>query len=111
MGRWHRPPPPRRHLRARPRPRRRGGRELAYVALSRARDGSTIHATVDDLEQAIDDLHAAWGSERHQRWISDTAAQVGWDLDDADRVRRLETPDHRAARSEAEIDVGIELGR
>lgn len=54
-----------------------GGRELAYVALSRARDHTTIHATADTIEQAVDDLQADWGVERHQRWITDSPAQVG----------------------------------
>jgi conjugative relaxase-like TrwC/TraI family protein len=54
-----------------------GSRELAYVALSRARDHTRIYATADNLDQAIDDLHADWGVERHQRWITDTAAQPG----------------------------------
>ena len=54
-----------------------GGRELAYVALSRARDRTTIHATADDLAQAVDDLQADWSVEHHQRWITDTPAAVG----------------------------------
>ncbi len=54
-----------------------GGRELAYVALSRARDRTTIHATADDLAQAVDDLQADWSVEHHQRWITDTPAEVG----------------------------------
>ena len=58
-----------------------GGRELAYVALSRARDRTTIHATADDLAQAIDDLEADWSLEHHQRWITDTPAVVGRDPD------------------------------
>jgi ATP-dependent exoDNAse (exonuclease V) alpha subunit len=41
-----------------------GGRELAYVALSRARDRTAIHVTADDLDQAVDDLQADWGVER-----------------------------------------------
>ncbi len=54
-----------------------GGRELAYVALSRARDHTTIHATADSLEQAVDDLHADWSQTRHQRWITDSPAEIG----------------------------------
>jgi hypothetical protein len=54
-----------------------GGRELAYVALSRARDHTTIHTTADTIEQAVDDLQADWGVQRDQRWITDTPAQVG----------------------------------
>lgn len=54
-----------------------GGRELAYVAVSRARDHTTLHATADDLAQAVDDLQADWGVGRAQRWISTTRAQPG----------------------------------
>jgi conjugative relaxase-like TrwC/TraI family protein len=54
-----------------------GGRELAYVAMSRARDHTSIHATADDLAQAIDDLQADWGVTHHQRWITDTPARPG----------------------------------
>jgi conjugative relaxase-like TrwC/TraI family protein len=56
-----------------------GGRELAYVALSRAREHTRIYATADNLEQAVDDLRADWGVERRQRWITDTAAHPGHD--------------------------------
>lgn len=81
-----------------------GGRELAYVALSRARDGTAIHTTADDLDQAIDDLQADWGVAHHQRWITDTSAQVGWDLD---RIRqRLDALEHRPA---PDLDHGLEL--
>lgn len=54
-----------------------GGRELGYVAMSRARDHTTIHATADDLAQAVDDLQADWGVVRHQRWITGTPARPG----------------------------------
>ena len=54
-----------------------GGRELAYVALSRAREHTNIHATADSLEQAVDDLHTDWSQTRHQRWVNDTPAEVG----------------------------------
>ena len=58
-----------------------GGRELSYVALSRARDHTTIHTTADDLDQAVDDLQADWGVERHQRWVSETRAEVGYEAE------------------------------
>jgi len=51
-----------------------GGRELAYVALSRARTGTTLHAVADDLEQAHHDLGIDWTNDQHQRWITDTPA-------------------------------------
>jgi hypothetical protein len=54
-----------------------GGRELGYVAMSRARDHTTIHATADDHAQAVEDLQADWGVARHQRWVTDTPARPG----------------------------------
>ncbi|MCU1499307.1 MAG: putative ATP-dependent exoDNAse [Acidimicrobiales bacterium] len=49
-----------------------GGRELTYVALSRARQTTTIHTVADDLDQAVEDLEREWGTERRQRWVLDT---------------------------------------
>jgi ATP-dependent exoDNAse (exonuclease V) alpha subunit len=54
-----------------------GGRELAYVALSRARDQTTIYATADDLEQALADFRSDWRTERHDRWITPVDAAFG----------------------------------
>ena len=51
-----------------------GGRELAYVAMSRARDTIHIHVVADDLDQAADDLAVEWTRERRQRWVIDTEA-------------------------------------
>ena len=58
-----------------------GGRELGYVALSRARDHTSIHAIADNLEQAGEDLNADWDEEHHQRWITDTPAHPGAHLE------------------------------
>jgi hypothetical protein len=52
-----------------------GGRELAYVALSRAREHTTVYAVADDLDQAVDDLRSDWTVGRHQRWITETTAR------------------------------------
>jgi hypothetical protein len=49
-----------------------GGRELDYVAMSRARDRTTLHVIAHDLPQAIEDLQTDWGHETRQRWITDT---------------------------------------
>lgn len=54
-----------------------GGRELAYVALSRARNRTTIYATADELSQAVNDLQTDWGVEHHQRWVSASSASFG----------------------------------
>jgi conjugative relaxase-like TrwC/TraI family protein len=49
-----------------------GGRELAYVAASRARQHTTIHAVADDLDQALEDLTRDWSQDRRPRWAIDT---------------------------------------
>ncbi len=53
-----------------------GGRELAYVSMSRARDRSTVYAIADDADLAADDLRRDWSVERRQRWAIDTGTPV-----------------------------------
>jgi conjugative relaxase-like TrwC/TraI family protein len=50
-----------------------GGRELAYVAMSRARGPSYVHTVADDVVQAKSDLARDWAVEARQRWVLDTA--------------------------------------
>lgn len=47
-----------------------GGRELAYVALSRARHHTTIWTTADAPEQALDQLTHDWNHPTAQDWIT-----------------------------------------
>lgn len=54
-----------------------GGRELAYVALSRGRQRSTVYVEADDLAQATEDLTIGWSAERRQRWVIDALPQTG----------------------------------
>lgn len=49
-----------------------GGRELAYVAMSRARGTSHVYVVADDVDQAAEDLTAEWRREARQRWLLDT---------------------------------------
>ena len=49
-----------------------GGRELAYVAMSRARGATHVHVVADDVDQAVEDLGAEWRRETRQRWVLDT---------------------------------------
>jgi hypothetical protein len=49
-----------------------GGRELAYVAMSRARDETHIYLCADDLDQAREDLCRSWSTERRWKWAIDT---------------------------------------
>ncbi len=84
-----------------------GGRELAYVAMSRARQHSTVHAVADDLDQAVDDITYDWSLDRHQQWITHThqpdaePAAIDRALDQANRdlaeTRRI--LDHLAYQS------------
>ncbi|MGH2476599.1 MAG: hypothetical protein ACRDIL_15175, partial [Candidatus Limnocylindrales bacterium] len=79
-----------------------GGRELAYVAMSRARGPSIVHAVADDLAQAIEDIRHDWSLDRNQQWITRTAAAAGVDP----TIRALpEDPDARRARLLAELET------
>jgi hypothetical protein len=55
-----------------------GGRELAYVAASRARHHTTIHTVADDHDQAIDRLRDDWSRQQHDTWLT-PAARPGHD--------------------------------
>ena len=48
-----------------------GGRELAYVAMSRARASTQVYVTADGHEQASEDLIAELSLDRRQRWTID----------------------------------------
>jgi hypothetical protein len=49
-----------------------GGRELGYVAMSRARETAHVHAVADNAHQAVEDLTWDWSRERRQAWAIDT---------------------------------------
>jgi conjugative relaxase-like TrwC/TraI family protein len=72
------------------------GRELTYVALSRARTTTHIHAVADNLDQARDDLTRDWTAERRDRWIHDTdrPAELG------ERPRPTLAPRHGPSSNE-----------
>lgn len=96
-----------------------GGRELAYVGLSRARNGTTLHAIADDLPQLRHDLALDWQADRGQRWITDETdpevppAEDAPAIDDAwarqQRIRdRLDALQHQPIRG-LDDDVGLGL--
>jgi conjugative relaxase-like TrwC/TraI family protein len=75
-----------------------GGRELGYLAMSRARHQAHVHVVADDLDQACDDLTRDWTTERRQRWAIDTGTPTLRDdipslrptaIDEAPRDARL----------------------
>jgi len=49
-----------------------GGRELAYVAMSRAHESTHAWVAADDVGQAAEDLRRDWSSERTPTWAIDT---------------------------------------
>ena len=49
-----------------------GGRELAYVAMSRARESTNAWVVADDVGQAADDLCRDWSARRTPTWALDT---------------------------------------
>jgi hypothetical protein len=50
-----------------------GGRELAYVAMSRARESTQVWTVADDLPQGLDDLRRDWSTTRTPTRALDTA--------------------------------------
>ena len=63
-----------------------GGRELGYVAMSRARQCSTVHVVADDTATAVEDLVRDWSTERRQTWAIDSGTPANGALDvEADR--------------------------
>ncbi|MDQ2729157.1 MAG: AAA family ATPase [Actinomycetota bacterium] len=59
-----------------------GGRELAYVAMSRARTASHVYVTAGDLGDAVKRLAWGWDDQRRQQWATDQAgaAQAAADM-------------------------------
>ncbi len=82
-----------------------GGRELAYVALSRARHGTTLHATADDLDQARHDLTTDWATDQAQRWITDTSSGADPGLDLTPARTPQETPEYERPLEERQAQA------
>jgi conjugative relaxase-like TrwC/TraI family protein len=84
-----------------------GGRELAYVKMSRARDRTTVYAVADDLDQVESDLRREWGSERRQRWAIDTGTPMTelLGVEDSYLIAPTESMALRLARVDHERDV------
>ena len=71
-----------------------GGRELAYVAMSRAREATHAWVVADDLAQAADALRRDWSVRRTPTWALD-AGLAAANMKEA--VVSLATPDHARA--------------
>jgi hypothetical protein len=77
-----------------------GGRELAYVAMSRARTASHVYVTATDPRQAAERLAWTWDQQRRQQWITDqtraaarTEQAIAELTDERDRLTKLIPPD------------------
>jgi len=53
-----------------------GGRELAYVKMSRARERSTVYVVATDMDQAREDLVREWSAERRPAWVIDSGTPL-----------------------------------
>lgn len=53
-----------------------GGRELAYVKMSRAKDRSTVYVVADTVDMAVEDLARDWSKERRPAWVIDSGTPV-----------------------------------
>jgi conjugative relaxase-like TrwC/TraI family protein len=72
-----------------------GGRELAYVAMSRARGESHVHVVAPGLSQAASRLEWAWGDERRQAWAigNEAESSLGELYSERVQLSRLVPPD------------------
>jgi conjugative relaxase-like TrwC/TraI family protein len=96
-----------------------GGRELAYVAMSRSREATHIYTTADDTAVAVEDLTADWLHERRPRWAIDTglpatanAQRHEEDLDQSQRANVLAIAGHELtgpASERARAAIAAEL--
>jgi hypothetical protein len=79
-----------------------GGRELAYVKMSRARERSTVYAVADSVEQAVEDLGGIWSHSRRIGWAVDRGTSAPGIGPEAVRDARAVSASLRHARLVAE---------
>lgn len=82
-----------------------GGRELAYVAMSRARESSHVYVVADNTGQAVDDLSSEWTTERRERWTIDIDTPANEDARRRPDLARRADNAVRHARLRAEQDA------
>jgi hypothetical protein len=98
-----------------------GGRELAYVKMSRARECSTVYVVADSLEQATEDLNRSWAQSRRTGWAIDRGTPApGLELERSLSRSAVVSASLRHARLVAEraavaavvpVDTGYAYGR
>jgi hypothetical protein len=98
-----------------------GGRELAYVAMSRSRHATHIYTAADDTAVAVEDLTTDWLQERRPRWAIDTglpatpdARAKEQDLDQRQRANVLAIAAHERTAPDSDrirAAIAAELDR
>jgi conjugative relaxase-like TrwC/TraI family protein len=84
-----------------------GGRELAYVAMSRAREETHLYLAADDLAQARDDLERSWTTERRWRWAIDTGTPEAGQRDPSSLRRQALVAEYKALAAAVPPDVTL----
>ena len=69
-----------------------GGRELAYVGMSRARETAHVYVVADTLAQAKEGLAGEWSRLRRPRWVIDTGIARRMDKSIEPPVREPASP-------------------
>jgi hypothetical protein len=83
-----------------------GGRELAYVKMSRARECSTVYVVADSVEQATEDLCRSWSQSRRIGWAIDRGTPApGADVTEPARPSPALSASLRHARLVAEREA------
>jgi conjugative relaxase-like TrwC/TraI family protein len=82
-----------------------GGRELAYVKMSRAKECSTVYAVADSLDQAVEDLGWRWAQSRRIGWAIDAGTPAPGAPKPAADIARTHSASLRHARLVAERDA------
>jgi conjugative relaxase-like TrwC/TraI family protein len=69
-----------------------GGRELAYVKMSRAKERSVVYAVADSVEQAVEDLGWRWAQSRRIGWAIDSGTPAPEARPDSSPVPQVNVP-------------------
>jgi len=84
-----------------------GGRELAYVAMSRARESTHIWAVADDIAQAVEDLRRDGTIRRSPTWAIDTGQPIQTEQPEEAAPLSVESQLRRVAVSRAQAQIAV----
>jgi conjugative relaxase-like TrwC/TraI family protein len=84
-----------------------GGRELAYVAMSRARQSTHIWAVADDVAQAVEDLRRDWTIRRSPAWAIDTGQPIQTEQPEQAALPAVDSQVRQVAVSRAQAQIAV----